>query len=320
MSVDVQLREMGMRDGLQNVGTVLPTEAKKAWCTAEHAAGVREIEVCSFVPPKLVPQFADAAEVVAHALTLDGLTVAALVPNLKGAQHAVEAGVHKVNYVLSASEAHNRANVRRPLEESVDDFARIVDFVSGEPVDRRPHVTAGIATAFGCTIQGEVDEDHVVALAGQLAALGADEILLADTVGYGDPAKVHRLVTAVRAVIGDLPMGLHLHDTRGLGIANALAGWECGIRRFDASLGGLGGCQFAPGATGNVVMEDMVFMFESMGVPTGIDVEALMAIRGNLVEQLPDAAFEGALARAGLPKGYMPGRRRGGREEVSTDA
>lgn len=304
MSVDVHLREMGMRDGLQNIGTVLPTEAKKAWCTAEHAAGVEEIEVCSFVPPKLVPQFADAAEVVAHALTLDGLTVAALVPNLKGAQNAVASGVHKINYVLSASEAHNRANVRRPLEDSVDDFARIVEFVAAQPEGQRPRVTAGIATAFGCTIQGEVDEDHVVALAGRLVGLGADEVLLADTVGYGDPAKVRRLVDAVRAEIGDLPMGLHLHDTRGLGIANALAGWESGIRRFDASLGGLGGCQFAPGATGNVVMEDMVFMFEQMGVSTGIDVEALMAIRGRLIDELPDATFEGALARAGLPKGF----------------
>jgi hydroxymethylglutaryl-CoA lyase len=241
---------------------------------------------------------------VAHALTLDGLTVAALVPNLRGAENAVAAGVHKINYVLSASEAHNRANVRRSLDASIEDFGNIVAFIASQPADKRPVVTAGIATAFGCTIQGEVPETHVIQVAARLAELGADELLLADTVGYGDPAKVRRLVPAVKAEIGPRVLGLHLHDTRGLGIANALAAWDCGVRHFDASLGGLGGCQFAPGATGNVVMEDLVFMFEAMGFRTGIDIDALIEIRERLVAELTDAQFEGALVRAGLPKGF----------------
>lgn len=305
MTVDVHLREVGMRDGLQNLATILSTESKRTWCTAEFEAGVREIEVCSFVPPKLVPQFEDAADVVAHALTHDGLTVAALVPNLHGAENAVAAGVHKINYVLSASEAHNRANVRRPLDASIEDFGNILTFVASQPVERRPTVCAGIGTAFGCSIQGEVAEDHVVSIAARLAGMGADEIMLADTVGYGDPAKVRRLVTAVKAAIRPRILGLHFHDTRGLGIANALAAWECDVRHFDASLGGLGGCQFAPGATGNVVIEDLAYMFEAMGFRTGIDIPALMAFREGLHSELADASFEGALMRAGLPKNFL---------------
>jgi hydroxymethylglutaryl-CoA lyase len=304
MTDHVELREVGMRDGLQNVGTVLATAAKQAWCAAEVAAGVAEIEVCSYVPAKLIPQFADASEVVGYALTLEGLTVAALVPNLKGAERALADGVHKINYVLSASEAHNQANVRRPLAASVEDFGRIIDVMAARPAGQRPKIAAGIATAFGCTLQGEVSEALVRDLALELAGRGADEIQLADTVGYADPAAVRRLFAAVRGDLGELPLGAHFHDTRGLGIANAVAAFEAGVRRFDASLGGLGGCQFAPGATGNVVMEDMVFLFEAMGVATAIDVDGLLAVREQVVGWLPEARFEGALARAGLPRGF----------------
>lgn len=312
MTDHVELREVGMRDGLQNIATVLPTAAKQAWCAAEVAAGVGQIEVCSYVPAKLIPQFADASEVVGHALKIKGLNVAALVPNLKGAERALADGVHTINYVLSASEAHNQANVRRSLAESVEDFGRIIAAVAARPVGQRPKVAAGIATAFGCTIQGEVPEALVRDLALELARRGADEIQLADTVGYADPGAVRRLFAAVRGDLGDpgessgLALCAHFHDTRGLGIANAVAAFETGVRRFDASLGGLGGCQFAPGATGNVVMEDMVFLFESMGVATAIDIDRLLAVRQQVVDWLPEARFEGALARAGLPRGYAP--------------
>ena len=301
---EVIVREVGMRDGLQSVATIVPTADKIRWCAAEHAAGVGEIEVASFVPPKLLPQLADAPDVVASALALPGLEVTALVPNLKGVQRAAEAGVHKVNYVLSVSESHNRSNVRRSVAESVDDFGRIVDFVRTLPAGRRPRVSAGLATAFGCTMEGAVDERRVIELAVEMIRLGADELVLADTVGYGNPAAVRRLFRAVLAEIGARPVAAHFHDTRGMGLANVVAALDAGVRRFDASLGGLGGCPYAPGATGNVVMEDLVLMLESMGLSTGVDLPALLQVRTLVVGLLSGEQFHGALSRAGLPKNF----------------
>ncbi|MBN8889944.1 MAG: hydroxymethylglutaryl-CoA lyase [Rhodospirillales bacterium 70-18] len=311
-TTDVVLREMGLRDGLQSIATFMPTAAKCAWISAEAAAGVREIEVTSFVPPKLLPQFADAEAVVAHALTVPGLTVAALIPNLRGAERGLALGVHKLNYVLSVSETHNMSNVRRSTQESVDDFRRIVAAVRAAP--NRPRLCAGLATSFGCTFEGAIDEDRVRRIAVELAEAGADELALADTVGYGDPAAVRRLFAAVKRDVGDLPVGAHFHDTRGVGVANVMAALEVGVRAFDASLAGLGGCPFAPGATGNIVMEDTAFLCETLGYDTGVDIAALAKIRAILAENLPGTQLLGNVAKSGLPKHFVPARLRARRE------
>ena len=300
------VREMGLRDGLQSVAAVMPTATKLDWIRREAAAGVREIEVASFVPPRLLPQMADAAAVVEGARQVPGLMVAALVPNLKGAERAVAAGAMKLNYVLSASESHNQANVRRPVAESLADFGRIVESCKALPEGSRPIVVGGLATCFGCTIEGAIDEDRVRSLAAALASLGADELVLADTVGYGHPAAVRRVFTAVAAEVGALPVGAHFHDTRGLGLANVVAALDAGVTRFDASTGGFGGCPYAPGASGNICMEDLVFLLESAGFDTGVSLEALLEVRGFVEESLPGERFAGALARAGLPRNFPP--------------
>jgi hydroxymethylglutaryl-CoA lyase len=298
------VREVGLRDGLQSLAEILPTEQKIAWIDAEHSAGVREIEVSSFVPPKLLPQLADAEAVVRHALGLPGLTVSALIPNLKGAERGLALGVHEMNFVLSVSEGHNRANVRRSTEESVEDFRRVVALCHTAAEGKRPRLTCGLATAFGCTIEGAVDEDRVRRIAVEAAEAGADAIMLADTVGYGQPAAVERVFRQVMADVAPLPVSGHFHDTRGLGLANVLAALNAGARSFDASLGGLGGCPYAPGATGNIVVEDLVFMLEAMGFDTGIDLDRLVEVRQLVHGALPDVVQHGAIAKAGLPKNF----------------
>lgn len=302
--IDIEISEVGPRDGLQNTKQFMPTAAKQAWIAAEAAAGVREIEVCSFVPPKLIPQFSDAAEVVAHALTIPGLTVAVLIPNLKGAERGVAAGAHKLSFPLSVSKGHSLSNVRKTPDEQLAEFRRIAELLRTVPQEKRPGLSGGLSTAFGCTIDGPVDEREVIRLAVGLVEAGADDVALADTVGYANPAQIKHLVTAVRREIGDKLTDIHLHNTRGLGLANALAAIECGITTLDASLGGLGGCPYAPGASGNIVTEDLVFMLESMGLRTGIDLEKLLAVRHQIEAALPGAEFHGNIAAAGLPKGY----------------
>lgn len=304
MADTVQIREVGMRDGLQSIAEILPTETKLAWLDDEYAAGVRQIEVSSFVPPKLLPQLADAEAVVRHALTLPGLTVSALIPNSRGAERGLALGVHEMNFVLSVSEGHNMSNVRRSTGESIDDFRRVVQLCrdSGKPVK----INCGLATSFGCTIEGDVDEDRVRRIANDAAEAGADGILLADTVGYGQPAAIGRVFRKVIADVAPLPVGAHFHDTRGLGLANVLSAYAAGCRFFDASLGGLGGCPYAPGATGNIVLEDTVFMFEAMGVATGIDIEKLQPVRELVHRALPSVTLYGAIAKAGLPRNFHP--------------
>jgi len=299
---EVLISEVGPRDGLQSVKAVMPTQDKLRWISALYDAGLREIEVASFVPAKLLPQMADAAEVVRHALTLPGLTVMALVPNLRGAQAALAAGVHKLTLPVSASAAHSLANVRKTREEMVEEVRAIAALRR----DTAPHVKveAGISTAFGCALQGEVSEDEVIRLAAQCIAAGADESGLSDTTGYANPAQVRRLFRRLRAEIGEHAGAAHMHNTRGLGLANCLAAYEEGVRTFDASLGGLGGCPYAPGASGNVVTEDLVFMFEAMGVSTGVDLEKLMAARAPLKAGLPGEPLYGMTPEAGLPKGF----------------
>jgi hydroxymethylglutaryl-CoA lyase len=298
----VHISEVGPRDGLQSVARTMATDHKKAWIAALHAAGLREIEVGSFVPAKLLPQLADTGELVRHARTLPGLTVLALVPNLRGAQAAIEAGVHKLTVPVSASAAHSLANVRRTREQMVDEVRSIATW-------RQEHaptvgLEVGMSTAFGCTLQGQVDEDEVIHLAEQLVAAGADECGLSDTTGMAHPAQVRRLFTRLRATIGEHAGAAHMHNTRGLGLANCLAAYDVGVRCFDASLGGLGGCPYAPGASGNVVTEDLVFMFEAMGVATGVDLPKLFAAREALRAGLPGEPIYGMTPEAGLPLGF----------------
>lgn len=307
MTIDVLISEVGPRDGLQSIHSVMPLEAKLAWVTAEAAAGVREIEVGSFVPAKLLPQLADTAAVVAHARGIPGLSVAALVPNLKGAEAAVAAGVHKITIPLSVSETHSLKNVRRNHAQMLEEIRAIAALVRGLPAAARPAFEGGLSTAFGCTLEGPVPPATVLRLAEALMAAGCDEVGLSDTTGYANPAQVKDLVTRVRTVVGDGAFaGLHLHNTRGLGLANVLAGLEVGVTTFDSSLGGLGGCPFAPGASGNIVTEDLVFMLESMGLKTGIDLPALLAVRHIVRDALPGEGLYGFTPDAGLPLGFRP--------------
>lgn len=304
-NIDVIVREVGLRDGLQIHQTFMPTERKLAWIQAEAAAGVSEIEVTSYVPAKVIPQFADAEEVTVRSLGIPGLTVAALIPNFRGAERGIDLGVHKLNFVMSVSRTHNMNNVRREREESVADFKRIVELVRSQPAGKRPILVGGLATALGCSFEGRVPVDDVVRYAVALAEAGADELVVPDTVGYADPAQVRRVFKAVLAAVGKLPVAAHFHDTRGTGLANVTAALDCGVTRFDASLAGIGGCPFAPGATGNIVMDDLVFMLDSMGLRTGVDIEKLVAVREIVRETLPDIEMHGAIARAGLPKNYV---------------
>jgi hydroxymethylglutaryl-CoA lyase len=296
----VHICEVGPRDGLQNAHHLMPTEAKKRWIAALAAAGVQEIEVGSFVPPKLIPAMADTGEIVKFSLGLN-IKVVALAPNLKGFQRALEAGAHKVTFPVSASRRHSESNVRMTPEQMVEEVRRCAAL---------PHpgveIEGAVSTAFGCTLQGEVPEDDVVRIAASLAEF-CDCVALADTVGYANPAQIKRVFSRVRGEIGDKLEAAHLHDTRGLGLANALAAYEEGVRHFDSSLGGLGGCPFAPGASGNVITEDLVFMFEAMGVGTGVDLDRLMAARKVMVEAIPQEQTYGHFVLAGAPKGFRAG-------------
>jgi hydroxymethylglutaryl-CoA lyase len=298
MAREVHICEVGPRDGLQNAKHLMPTEAKKVWISALAAAGLEEIEVGSFVPPRLIPAMADTGEIVVFARTIPNLKVVALAPNLKGFQRALEAGAHKVTFPVSASRAHSESNVRMTPDQMVEEVRKCA---------QHPHpgveIEGAVSTAFGCTLQGTVPEEEVVRIAKALAEF-CDAVALADTVGYANPAQVKRLFNKVKAQIGDKLAGAHFHNTRGLGLANALAAYEEGVRHFDSSMGGLGGCPFAPGASGNVITEDLVFMFESMGVPTGISLERLFQAREILVKGIPEEPIYGHTPLAGLPKGF----------------
>lgn len=302
---DVLISEVGPRDGLQSISRVMPLEAKQAWIAAEAHAGVREIEVGSFVPPSLLPQMADTESLVRFARAIPGLTVAVLVPNLKGAERAIAAGAHKISIPFSMSETHSVRNVRKDHPAMLAEIRAIADKVAAEPAATRPHFEVGLATAFGCTIEGPVSEDQVVRLAEAAIEAGAAEVGLSDTTGYASPAQVRRLVRKVKAAVGaDRLNTLHLHNTRGLGLANALAGLEEGITTLDSSLGGLGGCPFAPGASGNIVTEDLVFMLEAMGIRTAIDLTQLLRVRDIVAAALPGEPMYGFTPDAGLPLGF----------------
>lgn len=294
------VREVGLRDGLQSIARVLPTAQKVEWIRDAYAAGQREIEVGSFVPARLLPQLADTDQLVEFAKTLPGLCVSVLVPNLKGAEHAIDSGADAMLVPLSASHAHSLANLRKTPDEVVSEIGRIRDL--RDATGSTCLIEVGISTAFGCTLQGKVESAEVLRLLRAVLEAGVDRVGLADTVGYADPSMVKRLFEQALPIAGDRLNCGHFHDTRGLGMANVYAAWEVGITRFDACLAGIGGCPHAPGASGNVSTEDLVYMFASMGVSTGQGFDRLIALRGKVAQWLQGETLHGSLWRAGLPK------------------
>ena len=303
--IDVLVSEVGPRDGLQSIDRTMPTEAKLHWIKALAASGLREIEVGSFVSPRLLPQMADCSTLVREANKLEGLTVLVLVPNFKGAENALAAGARKLTMPISASRTHSLNNIGKTPEEAIEEVRRVCAFCDALPDEQRPDIEVGISTAFGCTLEGAVLEDWVIKMAGLLAEAGADSIGLSDTTGYANPTQIKRMFRRLRSEIGAEKMaGAHLHNTRGQGLANVVAALEVDVTTFDASLGGLGGCPYAPGATGNIVTEDLVFMLEAMGLRTGVDVDALITAREVLLRGLPDEAIYGNVPEVGLPNGF----------------
>ncbi|WP_337879398.1 hydroxymethylglutaryl-CoA lyase [Rheinheimera sp.] len=303
--VDILISEVGPRDGLQSLAGIMPTAAKKQWINALAAAGIQEIEVGSFVPASVLPQLADTAELVAYGRTIAGLQIAVLVPNLRGAQGAIAAGAHKISIPLSVSEAHSLRNVKRTHAQMLDEIAAIAELVQAQPSATRPYFEVGLSTAFGCSLQGPVPELLVVQLAEAALKAGCDEVGLSDTTGSANPVQLRRLITQVWSAVGkDKLCGVHLHNTRGQGLANALAAIEMGITTVDASMGGIGGCPAAPGASGNIVTEDLVFLLEAMGLETGINFEALCAARAVFADAMPGTELYGFTPLAGLPKGF----------------
>jgi hydroxymethylglutaryl-CoA lyase len=296
----VVLREVGLRDGLQAIRRTVPTDIKLLWLREAHAAGLREIEVGSFVPARLLPQLADTAELVAAAKTLPGLVTSVLVPNLKGAERALDSGADAMLLPISASHAHSLANLRKTPDEVVREIAAIR--AARDAAGSRCLLEVGMSTAFGCTIQGHVDPAEVLRLLKAVLDAGADRVGLADTVGYADPQQVATLFRDAFGIAGDRLACGHFHDTRGLGLANTYAAYTAGVRRFDGCVGGIGGCPHAPGASGNVATEDLAYLFASMGQSTGVDFDRLITLRGHIAQWLEGEPLHGHIWRAGLPK------------------
>ncbi|QZP30446.1 hydroxymethylglutaryl-CoA lyase [Pseudomonas sp. DR48] len=301
-NIDILISEVGPRDGLQSVSATMPTELKLQWLTALADAGLGEIEIGSFVSPKLLPQMADAAQLVEHMRQRPEVFVTALVPNLKGAQAAFAAGVQKITLPISVSEPHSIANIRKTHDQVYEEVGSIVALRN----ERYTHVEieAGLSTVFGCTIQGEVREDDVIRMALIMARLGVDEVGLADTVGYANPTQVRSVFTRLRQEIGGMAGSAHFHNTRGQGLANVVAALEVGVTTIDASQGGIGGCPYAPGASGNIVTEDLVYLLESMGLRTGVDIDKLVAAREWLKKGLPGEPLYGFIPDAGVGKNF----------------
>jgi hydroxymethylglutaryl-CoA lyase len=295
----VSLREVGLRDGLQLVKKFPSTVAKQRWVRDEYDAGVRHFEIGSFLPAKTFPQFADVRDLVQTVAALPGAHGIALTLNERGVNEALASGVAEVATVVSATEEHSQANANRSRDQAIANVKRLCELRDAS--SHKPIVNAAISMALGCSIAGPVDPREVIKLAERCYEAGADFVAIADTVGYAGPRQVGELTKAIVKIAGSKPVCVHLHDTRGMGIANASAALDAGARILDGSLGGLGGCPFAPGATGNVVFEDLVFLCESKGFRTGIDIDRLVAVRSILRSEMPDEALYGGLARAGLP-------------------
>ena len=306
--IDILVSEVGPRDGLQMLARTMPTHAKLRWIEALAHAGLPEIEVGSCVSPKRLPQMADTDDVIAHAVNnTHGTVILALVPNLRGAERAFAAGAHKVTIPVSASRVHSQANLGMTPEDVIAQI-RAIDALRRSWPGTKPRVEVGISTAFGCTMEGRIDEDWVIRLASMAAEAGADSVGLSDTTGMGNPAQVKRLFTALIRDLGMKAGGAHFHNTRGQGLANVVAAIDVGVTAFDSSQAGLGGCPYAPGASGNIVTEDLVFMLEAMGLHTGIDLDKLADARRILAESLPDETLYGHVPEAGLPVGFLYAR------------
>ncbi|CAB4052874.1 Hydroxymethylglutaryl-CoA lyase YngG [Paraburkholderia phenoliruptrix] len=298
----VLISEVGPRDGLQSIKSLMPTAARLRWISALAAAGLKEIEVGSFVSPKLLPQMADIRDVVTHALSIPGVRVAVLAPNLRGSHGAFEAGVHKVTLPVSVTNEHSMANIRKTTAEMVEEVRNIVAL--RDELFPRVQIEAGMSVAFGCTITGTVTDDETMRMCIAMAECGVNEIGLSDTSGYANPAQVRRLFRRLQSELGDKAGGAHFHNTRGQGLANVIAALDVGVTTIDSSQAGLGGCPYAPGGTGNIATEDLAFLLEAMGYDTGVDIERLSAARAILAEALPGEALYGHVHEAGLPKGF----------------
>jgi hydroxymethylglutaryl-CoA lyase len=296
----ISLREVGPRDGLQNEDPV-PTEAKVELIDALSGTGVGRIEAVSFVHPKAIPQMADAAEVWSRVHRAGDVRYSALVPNLRGAERAIEAGFTELEVVVSASDTHNRKNVGRSTEESLDDIAKIIDLAHGH--DATCQVI--VSTAWGCPYEGDVPVERVVGVASRAVRDGADSASFGDTTGMATPPRVTRLVGDFRMANPETSLNLHFHNTRGTGLANVLAALQLGVSDFDASVGGLGGCPYAPGATGNIASEELVHMVEDMGVATGVDLEALIEVAAR-AERMVGHTLPSQVLRAGPRSRTIP--------------
>lgn len=299
---DVLIREVGLRDGLQLVKNILPTEKKIKWLNKQSLLNFKEIEVTSFVPKKVVPQFFDAKIILNEANKISNLTSSVLVPNLFGAKKALELNAQKINYVLSASESHNKANVNKDVNSSINELSEIVNY--NRNLEKNSKIGVAISTAFGCSIEGEISNLKVLNLVEKILKIGVDEITIADTVGYANPKQVRMLFKKLINLTDNLEIFAHFHDTRGLGIVNVLTAFDLGIRKFDSSLLGLGGCPFAPGASGNVATEDLIYLFNSMRVSTGINLEDLVILCKNISNFFPNEVVNGRILSAGIPKNY----------------
>jgi hydroxymethylglutaryl-CoA lyase len=293
LPASISLREVGPRDGLQNEAPV-STEAKVELLDALSATGVRRIEAVSFVSPKAIPQMADADDVWAGIARNADVRYSALVPNLRGAQRALEAGFREIEVVVSASDTHNRKNINRSTEESLDEIAEVISLAH----DMAAQVQVIVATAWGCPYEGDVAVDRVVSVASRAARDGADGIAFGDTTGMATPGRVTRLVGELRSAHPEVDLNLHFHNTRGTGLANVLAAMQLGVSDFDASVGGLGGCPYAPGASGNVATEELIHMVEDMGVETGIDLEAMIEAAAT-AERIVGRTLPSQVLRAG---------------------
>jgi len=290
----VQIVEVGPRDGFQIESEFIPTEQKIKIIDKLSETGLQRIEATSFVHPKAVPQLADASEVMAGITRKEGVIYTALVPNVKGVERALQAGVEEINLVVSASESHNQNNMNMSIAESLKAFREAARIA----LDNGMRITGSIATAFGCPFEGRVSPQKVEEIAQEYLTMGVHEVSLADTTGMGDPSQVIDMVSRLRGQFKDVEFRLHLHNTRGAGMANVLAALFEGITIFDGSIGGLGGCPYAPGATGNIPTEDMVHMLESMGIDTGIDLSKLIDC-AKMVQELLGRELPGQVMKAG---------------------
>tara|TARA_B100000989_G_scaffold103130_1_gene75499 strand:- start:3401 stop:4321 length:921 start_codon:yes stop_codon:yes gene_type:complete len=300
----IQIREVGLRDGLQLSKTKLSSEIKIKWCSLQSKAGFKEIEVASFVPPSILPQFSDASKMVCETNKINNLIPSVLVPNLKGALIALKKNSKKINFVLSASEMHNQSNVNSTIEKSLSMFNDFVTERNTRGLKNKVQISAAVATSFGCSIQGKVEKKTVIKICEKLLEMGADELNIADTVGYANPYQVKEIFKSLYKISGHIPLAAHFHDTRGMGLANVISAIDEGVQRFDASLGGLGGCPYAPGASGNIATEDCVYMIESMGYNTGIDLKKLLKLRKSLKEWMKKDVLYGNLLTSGFAKTF----------------